>query len=259
MASTVHPTAPADWSTAPGALRIVSDQYRPRASRLGVISRSACRRQAQWLKIVRAERLALGAQARSPGSARVATPRRGTEQRPVLGSSAGISRTPPLSGTKNSVSRPLADGTLTRRGFLMINSALFGAIAAAGPGAPPPDLPLPYFGKFYGNHVVYCNPNNRELNKTSVGVFFRAPKSGTVDRFRWNPTYQQRRRRRLLGRQRRHLHVPDLAGERHHQAADYHRIPVLALDRLPTRERPGHAEQPGQGGRQPGVASDGVR
>ena len=91
----------------------------------------------------------------------------------------------PAQRHQDSVFRPLADGTLTRRGFLMINAAFFGAIAAAG-SSQPPDLPLPYFGKFYGNHVVYMNPNNRQLNKTKVGTFFYAPKNGTVDRFRWN-------------------------------------------------------------------------
>jgi hypothetical protein len=53
----------------------------------------------------------------------------------------------PAQRHQDSVSRPLADGTLTRRGFLMINSALIGAIAAAGScDLQPPELPLSVHG-----------------------------------------------------------------------------------------------------------------
>ena len=188
MASTVRPAAPADWSTAPGALRIASRPYRPHASRLGVISRSACRPQAQWLKIVRAGRPApragtlagigegsdIEAQHRAAANSRV---------------KSRESREGPCSAAPNPVSRPLADGTLTRRGFLMINAAFFGAIAAAG-SSQPPELPdLPYRGQYYGCGFAgpggAANTHHRSATDEAISQFFFAERSGSIDQISW--------------------------------------------------------------------------
>ena len=51
-----------------------------------------------------------------------------------------------------------------------------------------PTADLPYAGKFYGNHHCQMNPNNYPMNGSDKNAqwFFFAPRSGQVNRFRWN-------------------------------------------------------------------------
>jgi hypothetical protein len=81
---------------------------------------------------------------------------------------------------------------LTRRDFLMWNSALLGAIAGCADDGPPPPAPdLPFFGQYYGN-VLRGNVGDSHLDgggDFGVFAFFIAERTGTVTGLNWYYRY----------------------------------------------------------------------
>jgi hypothetical protein len=76
----------------------------------------------------------------------------------------------------------------TRRGFLMLNAALIGAIA---PGRPvsAQAASLPFFGQYYGNATFGHNSANTQLTSaTELGTsfFFYAERTGVIDQIFWH-------------------------------------------------------------------------